>query len=119
MANTKKVTKKEYFGMLRELVADNAELTAFIDHEVELLNKKSNKSGATKTQKENEGTKAIIVEVLGTADKMTITEMQNANEELKALSNQKISALLTQLVNAKQVKREKDKKTTYFKLIAE
>ena len=40
----KKLTKKEYFGVIRNLVIDNEELVAFIDHEIELLNKKSSKT---------------------------------------------------------------------------
>ena len=38
MAN-KKVTKREYFAQLREVVIDRPELVAFIDHEVELKRK--------------------------------------------------------------------------------
>ena len=50
MEKTKKVTKREYFAQLREVVADNPELVAFIDHEVELLNKKNSGNSQTKTQ---------------------------------------------------------------------
>ena len=42
MAETKKLTKRDYFAQLKEIVKDNAELVAFIDHELELLNKKAN-----------------------------------------------------------------------------
>ena len=54
----KKMTKKEYFAVLAKVVAnsdmENKEgALAFIAHEVELLEKKSAKSGQTKTQKEN------------------------------------------------------------------
>ena len=55
MENTKRVTKKEYFGMVREIVeasgVDNKEdILAFVDREVELLSKRKN--GETKAQKE-------------------------------------------------------------------
>ena len=36
MANKK--TKREFFGEIREIVKENTELVAFIDHELELLN---------------------------------------------------------------------------------
>ena len=39
MANKK--TKREFFGEIREIVKDNSELVAFIDHELELLDKKT------------------------------------------------------------------------------
>ena len=60
MAETKKLTKKDYFIQLREIVKDNAELVAFIDHEVELLTRKNSGNSQTKTQKDNE----VICEVL-------------------------------------------------------
>ena len=37
MAN--KITKKEMFTMIKAQVKDNAEMVAFIDHEIELLDK--------------------------------------------------------------------------------
>ena len=117
MAETKKITKKEYFSKLREIVKDNVELTNFIDHEIELLNKKSVNKTPSKTQIENENIKTDIVKVLTEMAKpLTITDIQNANENLANLSNQKISALLTQLVNAKIVVRTTDKKKAYFSL---
>ena len=36
----KKVTKREKFEMLKALVKDNTMLVEFIDHEIELLDKK-------------------------------------------------------------------------------
>mgnify|MGYP003476065849 FL=1 len=47
---------------------------------------------------------------------MTITEIQTSNEDLKELSNQKISALLKQLVDTDLVERIVDKKKTYFQI---
>ena len=60
-----KLTKKEKFGMILaiEEVAQNEMLVDFINHELELLNKKASKSGATKGQKENAGYKDVIVEI--------------------------------------------------------
>ena len=51
MAETKKLTKRDYFAQLKEIVKDNAELVAFIDHEVELLTRKNSGNSQTKTQK--------------------------------------------------------------------
>ena len=52
MANKK--TKREFYGELRELVGGNAELVAFIDHELELLDKKSSSKTPTKTQQQKQ-----------------------------------------------------------------
>jgi DNA-binding transcriptional regulator GbsR (MarR family) len=115
MAETKKLTKKDYFKMLKELVGDRPELVSFIDHEIELLTNKASKSSQTKTQKENETIKEVIVATLTELGKYaSITEIQNANAELSELSNQKISALLKQLVDGGIVKKQIDKKKAYF-----
>lgn len=116
----KKMTKKDYFKQIKELVVGNVELENFINHELELLNKKSASKAPTKVQIENESIKELIVETLSTFEKpATISDIQNANDELAKLSNQKISALLTQLINADKVVRTTDKKKAYFTLKSE
>ena len=113
----KKMTKKEYFGVLLEMVNGNEDLTNFINHEIELLDRKASKSGQTKTQKENETIMERIVEVLGEIGKpVTITELQSANAEMGEFSNQKLSALLKKLVDSNQVVKTVDKKKSYFSL---
>ena len=115
----KKMTKKEYFAVLAEVVA-NSDMEnkdgalAFIAHEVELLEKKSAKSGQTKTQKENVGIMETISEVLADMGKpVTITELMK-DERLSAYSNQKLSALVRQMPN---VVKTTEKKKSYFSLV--
>lgn len=114
-----KMTKKEMFTMIKglEVVKDNAEMVAFLEHEIELLEKKSSKSGQTKTQKENEPILALILESLEGLEKaVTITELQNEVAELEGYSNQKISALMKKLVDSGKVVKTTDKKKSYFSL---
>ena len=123
MANTNanKVTKKDNFKALYSMVensnvANKMDLLGFIDHEIELLEKKASAKTQTKTQKENIGIKDIIVDVLTENEKpMTISEMLK-DERLKEYSNQKISALCTQLVKDGVIVRVEDKKKTTFAL---
>ena len=116
MAEIKKLTKKDYFNELKVLVADRQDLVDFIDHEIELLNKKGSRTAPTKTQVENEAIKEKIVATLVGLDRYaTITDIQNANTELADLSNQKVSALLKQLVDNEIVTKMIDKKKAYFK----
>ena len=108
----KKMTKKEMFREILKRVSDNTEMVEFLNHEIELLESKSTQ---TKTQKENEGIKEIILNTLTEIGKpVTITELQNANTELAEFSNQKISALLKQLVDSQVVDKMIDKKKSYF-----
>lgn len=118
----KKMTKKETINLLIDVLMGNKEVEdvqIFIDfliHERELLERKSSNSGQTKTQKENEILKEKIVETLRELNKFsTITEIQEKNIELANLSNQKISALLKQLVDTNVIERVVDKKKAYFK----
>lgn len=121
----KRITKKDYFATLREIVADNAELVAFIDREVELLSRKRSTKGQTKTQKENEGFKEVIMAVLTDLGRATVTEILNderiaalRTEKGEALSSQKVSALMKQLKDADMVGKETEKGKSYFSVIA-
>lgn len=113
-----KMTKKQMFEMIKGVVSDNADMVAFIDHEIDLLNRKGSKSTPSKNQIENEGIKKIILDTLtALAKPSTITEIQGANEDLATYSNQKMSALLKQLVDSKVVVKSTDKKKTYFSVV--
>ena len=94
----------------------NEEVVNFCNHEIELLEKKASNKSATKTQKENAILKDTIVETLKGLGKVRISEIQSANEDLANLSNQKMSALLTQLVNDKVVTKTTEKKISYFSI---
>lgn len=119
MAEIKKLTKKDYFNELKGLVSDRQDLVDFIDHEIELLSKKSSRTTPTKTQVENEKIKEKIVATLVELGKYaTITDIQSANTELAELSNQKVSALLKQLYDNKVIEKVIDKKKAYFKASA-
>lgn len=115
MAEIKKLTKKEKYGMVLDYIKDNEMLVEFINNEINLLTKKASSSSKTKTQIENENIKEKLVATLNELDNpITITDLQKVNSEMGAYSNQKLSALLTQLVNEKKVYRIVDKKKTYF-----
>lgn len=117
MAETKKLTKRDYFKMLKGMVNGNEELINFIDHELDLLDRKSSKSTESKLQVENKGIMEVIMNTLrDIAKPATITDIQNANADLKDLSNQKMSALLKKLVDNGDIVRINDKKKTYFSI---
>lgn len=116
----KRMTKRDYFSRLIEIVesanVDNAEeIINFLNHEIELSKKKSNVK--TKTQKENEGLMEVVFGALAEVGRpVTVTELQGASEEVGAMSNQKVSALLKKLKDAGRVVRVDDKKKAYFSI---
>lgn len=119
-----KLTKRDYFKMLAGVVENSGidnreELQAFINHELELLDKKSASRGTATTakQKENEDLKEYIIGALTEINRaVTITELQAEDARLGELTNQKISAMLKQLVDNNQVTKVVDKKKSYFKI---
>lgn len=112
MANKK--TKREFFGEIREIVKENTELVAFIDHELELLDKKTN-AKSTKVNTEQVELMEKIVNALNEIGRsVTISELQKENAEMAEYSNQKLSAMLKKLVDNKQVTKMIDKKKSYF-----
>ena len=110
------MTKKEMFAEIRKAVISNEEMVAFIDHEIELLNRKSaSPKKPTKTQVENEGYKADIVAYLTSTDApKAIKEMQADVPSLAGLTNQRITHMLTDLVKAETLTKEYVKKTPYY-----
>ena len=118
-----KPTKKALFAalltLIEETAPDNAEtLTAFIKNEIALLEKRAASKTASKTQVENENIKAKILEALIAIDKpVTITELQTLAPELAIYTNQKMSALLTQMKADNLVTKTVEKKKSYFSAV--
>ena len=121
----KRLTKKDYFEMIKGVCADRTDIIDFCNHEIELLSRKNSKSGATKTQKENEIVANMLVEELAKVGKpITITDLMNTSGTVKGytlengnnLTNQKISAIFKQLVESQKIVKVVDKKKSYFSI---
>ena len=121
----KKITKRDMFNEIikmmngEQMSVSSQAVIDFANHEIELLNKKSSSSSGkqTKTQLENESYKEIILETLKTADKpITISELMRRNETIAELSNQRVSAMLSQLRKAEKIVRTYEKKKAYFSI---
>ena len=122
MANVKKMTKKDYFAILRATYpasADNYdEVIAFIDHEVELLNRKNSaEKKPTAQQVANDSIKTAIAEGMTPNRLYTVTEIQKEIAECAELSNQRVSALLRQMKEDGIVTRTEDKRKAYFSIV--
>lgn len=119
---TKRMTKKEKFAQLIANYNLTAEDKDFIMHEIELLEKRNAKGGdrkPTAKQTENEGLKTAILDWLTErADKkFTITEIWKgvpALAENPDMSNQRVSAVVRQLLLENLVVREEIKRKAYF-----
>lgn len=110
-----KMTKVEYFAMVREIVAGvegTEDLVQFIDHEVELIQAKAGKAKARAAQKKSEGDalREAVYAVI-TEDAQTIDDIV-AQIEGEEITKAKVTARLTQLVNAGLVTKEAAKVDT-------
>ena len=136
MANTTKVTKAMALNAIISVLAtldpetkvdtvSLADMNAYCENELALLAKK--KSSTSKAAKANAETRMalaeIILETLANAGKpMTVSEMQNANDELRVsadgspISNQRITSVCYALVETTQLVNTKEKKKSYFSI---
>ena len=111
----KKITKRENYASLRAIAEDlnRTDLVAFIDHEVELLDKRASHTSLTKTQKENlELVETIYNALVDLARPVTVSEFLEATS--LELSNQKASALFKKLVDSERVVKVTEKGKSYF-----
>ena len=111
---TKKTTKKEHFAMLRAIMENDMadhpncdELLEFLDKEVAALDKKAEdaKKRAAKNKAAGDELRDKIFAALTEDDFQTTPEIVKALED-ETLSTQKVTARLTQLVNAGLVEKE-------------
>ena len=131
MAN--KVCKRDYFSAIRTVIEANPELRfgtekfpemptadvlAFIDNELSLLN---SKSGALKkptaTQQANEVLKTELLAFLDAhaEERFTCSNLQKVCPACADLSTPKISAVINQMVGDGLVVKETEKRVSYFK----
>ena len=119
MAN-KKITKREYYELIKSKLADNADIVAFCDHEIELLdNRKKTTDGEKKLtpkQKENLALVATILDNMEVDTIYSISDMQRKIEVCKELTNQKISSLIRQAMSDGTIERVEVKGKAFFKL---
>ena len=115
--------EKMTYGKAVAYVLENCEIPAEVKEKLEglagsLAKKNGTAKKPTKTQVENEGYKESILAFLRVNPEQGFTcdNLRKAVGELNEFSNQKVSALMSQLVEAKAVEKYADKRRTYFKI---
>ena len=120
MANAKKMTKREMFEQIKANYSLTQAEIDFIDHELELLAKKnSGEKKPTATQTANVGIKSAILAGMEVGKKYTITDLMKSIPEIADLSNQRVSALVRQLIDSGEVERTEEKRKAYFSKVAD
>jgi len=116
MANKTKKTQKELFTEILNGYALNDEQKEFIKGRIAQLDKKANSASGkqTATQKANADLKDKILGAMEKDKAYTITDLIKSFDFLADLSNQKVSAVMKQLVDANLVVRTEDKRKAFF-----
>lgn len=117
MAN--KITKREVINTMLadEVIAGNEMFRSFLEHELELLNKKAERKGKSEEEvKELNRLKEVVLATLTSIGKGTVSEIQKANEELGDLSNQKVTSLLKALIEEEKVVKVTENRKSIFSL---
>ena len=123
MTNTsnRKPTKRDRFNALLAIpaVTKDIELVEFINHEIELLDKKNTaERKPTAKQVENAGFKADILAWMEPDTKYLSADVAKGVPSIIAagIRPNRVTAMLTQLVNDGAVIRTEDKRKSYYSL---
>ena len=119
MANTKKMTKADYFKQIMANYNLTDEEKAFVEHELELLAKKNSaEKKPTAQQVANAGVADAIYDGMEDGVLYSITDLIKTIPECADLTNQRVSAIVRGMIGTK-VERIEEKRKAYFRKIAE
>ena len=119
MANTKKMTKADYFKQILANYNLTGEEKTFIEHVLELLAKKNSaEKKPTAQQVANAGVADAIYEGMVDGTLYTITDLIKTVPECADLTNQRVSAIVRGMIGTK-VERVEEKRKAYFRKIVE
>ena len=120
----KKLTKKDYFNALLAHVQETSFSTAtipsadfqkFIQNELNLLSKKNtSEKKPTAQQTANIAVKEAIFTFMAPSTFYTVTDIQKNCAACADITNQRVSALLRQMIEDGLVVRSEDKRKAYF-----
>ena len=116
----KKITKREVIATMLadEVIKANEMFVAYLQHELELLDKKAQKKGKSDEElAEIARLKSLVVGALQKVGKGTVSEIQKANSELAELSNQKVTSLLKALIEEGSVIKTVEGRKSIFSLV--
>lgn len=129
----KKITKREVINELlkEDLIQDTPMYKNYLEHELELLDRKNASSKNGKSSKENETIGKMLLEEMAKLEstgkaQYTITELMKSSEIIqdyvcengKALSNSKITAIFKAMLESANspIVNVKDKKNSFYSL---
>lgn len=115
----KKMTIAEKYDLILEKTGDllTDELKGFLIERKEMALAKNANRKPTKVQEANADTKVAIVKAMEKDRLYTVTELMKSVPACAEMTNQKVSALVRQLIADGAIKRTESKGRAYFSLV--
>lgn len=120
----KRVTKRDHFNTLLSIpaVANDPALVEFIEHELELLDRKNvTKDGEKKLtarQTENKALETTVAEAMEPNHLYTVSDLLKFVNGLPVdMTNQRLSRIVNNMVDGGVLKKTVDKRKSYFSLV--
>lgn len=114
-----KMTKRDYFNSIKNKYPLTEDEIKFIDHEIELLDKKnSSDKKPSKEQVANATASASLLDWMEIGKAYTIGDLIKSCPVCEGLSNPKVTALLRPLKDNGSVVRTEEKRKVYFTRVA-
>jgi hypothetical protein len=113
------MTKRDYFNAIKNKYPLTEDEVKFIDHEIELLDKKNSADKKpSKEQVANATASASLLDWMEVGKAYTIGDMIKSCPVCEGLSNPKVTALLRPLKDNGSVVRTEEKRKVYFTRVA-
>lgn len=114
-----KMTHREILVAISAIteIAENPLYSEFVANEIDKLDRRSSTGKPTAKQENNAILKQEILDAMEDESLYTISDMLKQFECCVNLSNQKVSALVRQLIEAGSVEKVVEKRTSFFKKI--
>lgn len=119
----KKMTKKDFYNLIKTEMSDNQAVVDFCNHEIELLDKKRTNGNKKGNEQVNKTMEIVYNALVSVGRPITATELIATNllndikNDLGMITTQKVSAYLNKLVAENKVEKFVEKKKTYFKIV--
>lgn len=117
MANTTKMTQKDYFNEIIALAKanDRDDIVEFAEGRIAVLANKQGKVSAKKLAEVDANVELVFDALVAANKPITVSELvKTATNGVQDFSGQKVSAYLKKLKDAERVERTLEKKVAYF-----
>lgn len=114
-----KMTYVKALDVAIEALTDGEAKDKLIALKASIAKKNSAERKPTATQTANEGYKVAILDAMESGKGYTITDLMKSVDAIADLSNQRVSAIVRQMVESGSVTREEIKRKAYFTKVDE